>query len=72
MATETAQLPIESGPGSCLAPSRSTDAPLDGAGDRYGRLFPDLPRMDEDEERYGLPSGGSGSGPWEGESWPRC
>ena len=60
MATETAELPIESGHGSCLAPSRSTDAPLDGGGDRYGRLFPDLPRMDEDEERLlGLAGPGS-------------
>ena len=33
MATQTPQVPIESGRSSCLAPSRSTDAPLDGAAD---------------------------------------
>jgi Animal haem peroxidase len=50
MATHTPQLPSESA--SCLAPSRSTDAPLDAAADRYERLFPDLPPIDnEDEER---------------------
>jgi hypothetical protein len=30
----------------CLAPSRITDAPLDGA--RYGRMFPDLPALISD------------------------
>jgi hypothetical protein len=60
MATQTPQLPIESGRGSCLAPSRSTDAPLDGAADRYERLFPDLPPIEGDEERLlGLAGPGS-------------
>jgi Animal haem peroxidase len=60
MATQTPQLPIESGRGSCLAPSRITDALLDGAADRYERLFPDLPPMNEDEERLlGLAGPGS-------------
>ena len=30
----------------CLAPSRSVDAPVDGASGRYERLFPDLPALD--------------------------
>jgi Animal haem peroxidase len=30
----------------CLAPSRTVDAPVDGAEDRYGRLFPDLPALE--------------------------
>jgi hypothetical protein len=60
MATQTPQPPIESGRGSCLAPSRSTDAPLDGAADRYERLFPDLPPMKAEEERLlGLAGPGS-------------
>jgi hypothetical protein len=51
MAIQTPPLPIESGRGSCLAPSRSTDAPLDAAADRYERLFPGLPSIEGDEER---------------------
>ena len=44
----------------CLAPSRSTDTPVDGAADRYERLFPDLPRIEGDEERLlGLAGPGS-------------
>ena len=35
---------------SCLAPSRSIDAPLDGGVDKYERLFPGLPSIVEDEE----------------------
>ncbi len=60
MATKTAQLPVESGRGSCLAPSRSTDAPLDDAAGRYERLFPDLPPIPGDEERL-LELAGPGS-----------
>jgi Animal haem peroxidase len=60
MATETPQLSIESGRGSCLAPSRSIDAPVDDAADRYERLFPDLPPIEGDEERLlGLAGRGS-------------
>ena len=33
----------------CLAPSRSTDAPRD-PGERYGRLFPDLPALSIDDD----------------------
>src|SRR5262245_44535208 len=51
MATETPQLPIASGRGSCLAPSRAIDASLDGAADKYERLFPDLPPIEGDDER---------------------
>jgi hypothetical protein len=29
----------------CLAPSRTVDAPADGAAGRYGRLFPELPPL---------------------------
>jgi Animal haem peroxidase len=29
----------------CLAPTRSVDAPVDGAAGRYGRLFPELPPL---------------------------
>ena len=60
MATQTPHPPVESGPGSCLAPSRSTDAPLDGAAGRYERLFPDLPPIEGDEERL-LALAGPGS-----------
>jgi hypothetical protein len=51
MATRTPPAPIGSG-GSCLAPSRSVDAPLGGAAaaDRYERLFPHLPAIEEDEQ----------------------
>jgi Animal haem peroxidase len=60
MATQTQQLPIEPGRGSCLAPSRAIDAPLDGAADKYERLFPDLPPITDDEERLlGLTGTGS-------------
>jgi Animal haem peroxidase len=34
----------------CLAPSRAIDAPLAGAGGKYGRLFPQLPPLDTDED----------------------
>jgi Animal haem peroxidase len=51
MATRTPQAPIGTGRGSCLAPSRCIDAPLDGARDKYERLFPDLPPIEGDEER---------------------
>jgi hypothetical protein len=60
MATHTPQLPIESGGGSCLAPSRGADAPVDAAADRYGRLFPDLPAIEGDEQRL-LALAGPGS-----------
>jgi Animal haem peroxidase len=30
----------------CLAPSRTVDAPIDGATDRYERLFPQLPALE--------------------------
>jgi hypothetical protein len=36
------------GGGHCLAPSRTIDAPIDGATDRYSRLFPDLPPIEGD------------------------
>lgn len=35
----------------CLAPSRTVDAPVDGAADKYDRLFPGLSSIDDDEER---------------------
>jgi hypothetical protein len=60
MVTQTPPQPIESGSGSCLAPSRSTNAPLDGEADKYERLFPDLPSIDGDEERL-LALAGPGS-----------
>ena len=60
MATQIPQRPLESGGGSCLAPSRSTDAPLDGAADRYERLFPALPPIDGDQAQLlGLAGPGS-------------
>lgn len=34
----------------CLAPSRTVDAPIDGGADRYSRLFPELPPVEEDNE----------------------
>jgi hypothetical protein len=34
----------------CLAPSRSVDAPVDGAAGRYERLFPELPALAADGE----------------------
>jgi hypothetical protein len=51
MATQTPPAPTRSSGGNCLAPSRSVDAPLDGAADKYERLFPDLPPIEGDEER---------------------
>jgi hypothetical protein len=36
------------GSGHCLAPSRTVDAPLDGASDRYSRLFPGLAPFEGD------------------------
>ena len=60
MATRTPPLSIEPGRGSCLSPSRSIDAPLEGAADRYARLFPALPPISEDEEQLlGLAGPGS-------------
>jgi Animal haem peroxidase len=60
MATQTTELPIEPGGASCLAPSRSTDAPLDVAAERYERLFPELVPIEADEERLlGLAGPGS-------------
>jgi len=38
------------GGGHCLAPSRSVDAPVDGATDRYSRLFPALAPIEGDNE----------------------
>ena len=38
------------GGGNCLAPSRTVDAPLDGATDRYSRLFGELPPLAGDNE----------------------
>jgi Animal haem peroxidase len=34
----------------CLAPARSVDAPVDGASGRYGRLFPELPALEGEDE----------------------
>jgi hypothetical protein len=34
----------------CLAPSRSVDAPVDAASDRYERLFPALPPLEGEDE----------------------
>jgi hypothetical protein len=51
MATQTAPAPTGSSHGSCLAPSRTVDAPVGGASDKYDRLFPGLPTMQGDEER---------------------
>jgi hypothetical protein len=43
------------GGGHCLAPSRTVDAPVDGASDRYSRLFPDLaPSVDDNEALLAL------------------
>lgn len=51
MATRTPPAPSGSGRGQCLAPSRTVDAPLPGAAaDKYDRLFPDLPPIEDDEE----------------------
>jgi hypothetical protein len=44
----------------CLSPSRRIDAPLDGAADKYERLFPDLPPIEEDEERLRALAGPGG------------
>jgi len=48
MATATA---VELARDHCLAPSRTLDAPLEGASGRYTRLFEDLPPLSGDEER---------------------
>jgi hypothetical protein len=61
----------------CLAPSRSTDAPLE-PGARYGRLFPDLPALSVDDDallamglRDGICDGGTACVDAEGASgWP--
>jgi Animal haem peroxidase len=34
----------------CLAPSRTVDAPVEGASDRYERLFPQLPPLEGENE----------------------
>jgi hypothetical protein len=60
MATRTPQVPVGSGRGSCLAPSRAIDAPLDGSRDKYERLFPALPPIEEDEERLQALAGPGG------------
>jgi Animal haem peroxidase len=44
----------------CLAPSRTVDAPVDGARGKYGRLFPEVAAFDADEDflvRLGGPGG---------------
>jgi Animal haem peroxidase len=52
MATATA---VELAGDHCLAPSRTLDAPLEGASGRYTRLFEGLDRLSGDEERlHGL------------------
>ena len=35
---------------SCLAPTRLVDAPVDGTAGRYGRLFPELPALEGEDE----------------------
>ena len=50
MGTQTRQRP-GFGRASCLAASRTIDAPPDAAADRYERLFPDLPSIAGDDER---------------------
>ncbi|HZA88849.1 MAG TPA: heme peroxidase family protein [Solirubrobacterales bacterium] len=50
----------------CLAPSRTIDAPLEGASGRYERLFPDLEPLAGDEARllaFGVPGGVCDGGP---------
>jgi Animal haem peroxidase len=43
------------GGGHCLAPARTIDAPIDGASDRYSRLFPELsPSIDDNEALLAL------------------
>jgi hypothetical protein len=43
----------------CLAPSRSVDAPVDGASGRYERLFPDLTALaGEDDALLALGTAG--------------
>jgi hypothetical protein len=44
----------------CLAPSRSVEAPADGARGRYGRLFPNVAAFDADEEFLLRLGGGDG------------
>jgi hypothetical protein len=34
----------------CLAPSRSVDAPVDGASGRYERLFPELTALEGEDD----------------------
>jgi hypothetical protein len=63
MTTATA---IELARDHCLAPSRTLDAPLEGASGRYARLFEDLEPLSGDEERLlglGLPGGVCDAGP---------
>jgi Animal haem peroxidase len=51
MATQTPPPPTQPSRGNCLAPSRGVDAPIDGAADKYERLFPGLPSIQADERR---------------------
>jgi hypothetical protein len=60
MATQTPPAPTRSCRGNCLAPARSVDTPVDGAADKYERLFPDLPPIQGDEERLGALAGPGG------------
>jgi hypothetical protein len=57
MATATA---VKTARDHCLAPSRTVDAPLEGASGRYERLFPDLEPLVGDEAsllRFAVPGG---------------
>jgi Animal haem peroxidase len=57
MATATA---VKTARDHCLAPSRTIDAPLEGASGRYERLFPDLEPLASDEAsllRFAVPGG---------------
>jgi hypothetical protein len=57
MATATA---VKTARDHCLAPSRTIDAPLEGASGRYERLFPDLEPLAGDEAsllRFSVPGG---------------
>jgi Animal haem peroxidase len=57
MATATA---VKTARDHCLAPSRTIDAPLEGASGRYERLFPDLEPLAGDEAsllRFAVPGG---------------
>jgi Animal haem peroxidase len=47
----TTATPVKTARDHCLAPSRTVDAPLQGASGRYERLFPELEPLATDEER---------------------